>query len=312
MSEIFKLKDFDVKEDLRVVMDNDNLGYEIRKWFYYLTLPVMWVLTLWVMAKKKCFNSNPKTNTFWFDGLSYPCRRIKENSGKWKSLDIIYHFKFGRERGISGCVSDYWIEMMNAQAVRNRLKLVTRELLQVIKNFNYRGVKTVKILSVASGSAESVLQAMSRTRHIRSTALLADFDQSALANSKAIAEREHLSERCQTLLDNVLLLGRTSRRMTKTNFPHIVEMVGLLDYFDDVTIISLLKKIYNILPEGGVLVTGHIRKNPEQYFLKWVINWDMNYRTITDLDKLICEGGFRNRKIILEPHGIHMVAVCRK
>jgi len=47
--------------------------YEKRRWPYVLTMPISWILTLYVMIKKgicKMFGiSSPKINTLWFDGL---------------------------------------------------------------------------------------------------------------------------------------------------------------------------------------------------------------------------------------------------
>jgi len=59
--------------------------------------------------------------------------------------------------------------------------------------------------------------------------------------------------------------------------PNIVEMIGFMDYRPLKQAIALVKRIYNILPNGGKFLTANMIPNPEQYFMKWVINWSMTY-----------------------------------
>lgn len=294
--------------DLGVMVDED-VRHEKRRMLYMVTLPVMWILTAWVMAKK-WIRREVGTNTHWFDGLSDQCRKIKEGAGCYKSLEVIYNFepRFGREkRWWNDLVAMYWVGMMNAQAVRNRLKIVTREVEAALRGFEYSG-KRVDILSIAAGSARSVLEAMKKVDTVDSRAVLVDISRDALSHSMQVAEQLGVMDRCSTRRGNIF--GMES--IKEMPYPDIVEMVGLLDYLDDETIIELFKKIREWLPEGGVFLTGHIRPNPEQHFLKWVINWEMRYRDAHDLHRLLSTAGFEDRRIILEPHGIHMVAVCRK
>ncbi len=298
---------------------NNDLNFEKRKFVYFVTLPVMWCITLWVMAKKKIFEKlsrKVKTNFLFFDGLSDQCREIKEGSGScknsWKSLKIIYNFRpeFGSERGfIRDLVAIYWIGMMNAQAVRNRLKIVTEEVKRAIRYIYCHG-RHVQILSIAAGSASSVIEAISATRGINSKAVLVDISRDALEESENAAKKEFIAKRCIFKRINIL----KAERIPEMEFPDIIEMVGLLDYLDNETIIQLIKKLYDWLPEEGILLTGHICSNPERYFLKWVIDWDMKYRNAGELTNLLVLGGFTRKKIeiLVEPHGIHMVAVCKK
>ena len=58
-----------------------SASFEEVKWPYYLGLPLMWVLTVWVKAKKATYrvlrgngNAEPKINTIFFDGLGLSCR----------------------------------------------------------------------------------------------------------------------------------------------------------------------------------------------------------------------------------------------
>ena len=60
--------------------------FEKRCWLYIVTMPISWILTLWVVTKKKVRRllgkPDPNINTFWFDGLGLSCREIKNVRGK--------------------------------------------------------------------------------------------------------------------------------------------------------------------------------------------------------------------------------------
>ena len=54
--------------------ETEALNYETRRWLYLLSLPVLWVLVIWVVIKKavsKVIGVRPKIHVFWFDGVSY-------------------------------------------------------------------------------------------------------------------------------------------------------------------------------------------------------------------------------------------------
>lgn len=303
-------------KEVDVILEKGGeLGYETAKRLYSLTLPLMWILTLWVMIKKKIFRrlgQKVRTNTLWFDGLSVPCRRIKEGFGSWRALDVIYHFSSGADKSIGGAISDYWIGMRNAQAVRNRLKLVIRQLSEAIENVRQGGTKAIRIASIASGSAEAFLNAMKNAEGAEIKATMIDISRSALRNSEKAAHKAGLRERCSFEKRNMLDFEKFPADLLRGS--NLIEMVGLLDYLSDDQIVKLIGLIRENLEIGGFFLTGHIIKNPERHFLKWVINWEMRYRGIREFGRLLVRAGFDKEKvtIFVEPQGIHMVAVCRK
>ena len=297
-------------EKVEVRVDKDNsLNYETKKWPYQLTLPLMWILTIWVIFKKKILRIKPKINTFWFDGLSRPCRDIKENAGSWRALDIIYNFHFGQHR-----ISDYWIGMINAQAVRNRLRLVRRELIKAMRvQAQKEGEKEIRLLSIASGSAQAVIEAIAEVKKegIRVQATLLDLDPTALDYSRKLAKKYSLTD------TDIAFVRGTTRNLEeamKGKRPHIVEMIGFLDYRPYTKAVDLIRRIYHLLMPGGKLLTANICPNFEKYFMKWVINWSMIYREPRELGEILVAGGFnpKDLQIICEPLQLHAVAICKR
>lgn len=286
--------------------------FEKRRWPYIATMPISWILTLWTMAKKGFRRlrgkPDPDINTFWFDGLGLSCREIKDGSASWRALDIIYNHKFGQWNGSHGFVDDFWIGMMNAQAVRNRLKLVKQEIRRAILQFSNH--KEVRILSLAAGSAQGVIEVMAelKTRGVCVRALLLDIDQTALDYAEKLACVHGVFDQIETVKTSVAQVARVSKDFK----PQIIEMLGLLDYIPKDKAIRLVGKIRESLEEKGIFLTCNIRHNPERHFLKWVINWSMIYRTPAELAEIVSEAGFSDCRIVYEPLKIHGLVIVQK
>ena len=91
-------------------------------------LSLIFGLAFWVALKKIILGPKLKINTFWFDRISPACREMKENAMHWRALDITYNYKFGAKNDFTTKITDFWLRINNAKAVRNRLKLVKKKL----------------------------------------------------------------------------------------------------------------------------------------------------------------------------------------
>jgi len=287
-------------------------GFEKKRWQYILTMPISWLLTIWVMAKKTVYQwfgqINPQTNTFWFDGLGSSCRKIKEGATSWQALNIIYNYSFGLEKGLCGIIDDFWIGMINAQAVRNRLKLAKQEIEQAILRFS--DCQEVRILSLAAGSAQSVIEVMAelKMKGILVRALLLDIDQTALNYAEQLAKSHDVSDQIKTVKMSIAQVNRVSKDFQ----PQIIEMVGLLDYIPQNMAIKLVRKIRESLTDKGIFLTCNIAPNLEMHFLRWVINWSMIYRTADEVTEIITGAGFNDYRLIYEPLNIHGLVIAQK
>ena len=264
------------------------------------------------MGKKALWTAlgrNLSINSMWFDGLSETCRSIKEGAGTWRALNLIYNHTFGTE----GVVADFWLGMRNAQGVRNRKRLVVTLLVRHLRDLAER--EHVRLLSLASGSAQSVIEAIEvlKKEGIRVETVLVDIDPQALAHSRQLAQLHGVEDRITFLQQDLRDLLRLSRALESHPPFHVIEMVGLLEYVKDKTVVSLVHSALSVLVPGGIFLTASITNNPERWFLHWVINWEMVYRNKGALGSLLLEAGFQDEQceIVSEPQGIFQVAICR-
>ena len=286
--------------------------FERNKWLYILTMPVFWFSVFWVMCKKAVCNlaglPSFKTNCWWVDGLGEENRAVKDGAASWKALDIIYNHRFGMSWRLSHLIDDFWIGMINAQAVRNRLKLVKLEIRRAIMAFDHG--QEIRLISLACGSAQGIIEVMAEFKKegIVVRTILLDIDQSALDYATELAKKHGVSDQISIVKSSAAQVVRVARDF----HPHIIEMLGLLDYIPQDKAIRLCNRIRGCLVPRGIFLTCNVCHNMEMYFLKWVIDWSMIYRTPAELAEVVSEAGFGDYRLIYEPLKIHGLVVAYK
>lgn len=300
-----------VRAGRRVTDRGDEL--ERLVWPYRLMVPILYLLGTYVFLKKKIlglWRTEPHTNFFLVDGVSISSRRVKEGAARWPALDACYNFIRGRGRnGFQRAIDNYWLHIRNAQAVRNRLKIATRELEEAIRVIARRREGPVRVLSLAAGTAQGVIDVVAKLRleKIDVRATLIDQDPTALRYARRIAREAGVEKRVTAIEGKVFKFRRY------IDFePDIVEMMGLIDYLEDEEIVLLMRMIRLRLSPKGYFFTCHIHPNSEAFFLKWVVDWTMKYRSLETLRNLLARAGFAEPRLLTEPHGIHSIAVATK
>ena len=322
------------KKIATTVLTADNFGgeYNKRSHLYFL---VLWMVSIWAMItnftqalfiKVLGRSENSLAKILWqigrdenhisstfVDRFSQFNHQSKVGAAGWRSLDIFYNYhekiKPQLNGGFEKFITRHWIEkMQNRQAVANRYKIVVNLLVDAFNKFINQ--KEIRLVSVASGSAQAVIAAIKKCQRLNVRVVLIDTDESAIEKS-----REDV--RMAGLEDTFAFIHGTTKELEKIcqDFhPHIIEMVGFLDYRPKKKAIQLINRINKCLLPGGFFLTCNIRKNPERIFLNWVLLWPMIYRNKEQFAELLTSGGFspENINIFYEPFQIHGIGVCKK
>ncbi|MEA1926106.1 MAG: methyltransferase domain-containing protein [Patescibacteria group bacterium] len=251
--------------------------------------------------------------SLWVDRFSSFNRGIRLNATNWKALDSLYNY----QEKMKGCglverfFSGFWTNMENFHAINNRAEKVTMIIKKELqKNFNRQEVGEINVLSIASGSAQPLLEAIrsfSSKQQQRINLTLLDLDKSALDNSKALFAEFKIKSNLKTIKDSAHNLEKL---FNKRNFD-IIEMVGFLDYRPKLRAICLIKKIKKLMKKQGIFLTCNIYPNKEKYFLDWVLLWPMIYRK-KEFKEILLKSGFKDKniKIIFTQFTIHQLAIC--
>ena len=282
-----------------------NLDFE-KKSFYILFAPLFLIIAFYVFLKKKIV-PQPKFNFYFFDGVSKNCREIKENAARWKALDIIYNYQLGNEN----LITDFWLEIKNAQAVRNRLKLIKHLLFKNIEEISKNG-KEIRLISIASGSAQGAIETISLAKQegIFVKSVFIDIDPTALEHARKLAQKLGVENQITFVNKTASIINEIGKDFK----PNLIEMVGFLEYRPEEKAIKLIQSIYQVLEKEGTFLVSQISPNLESFFLKEVINWPMIYRKPKEITKILSLAGFslENCSFYWEPLKIHYIAECKK
>ena len=320
-----KRKKFQVPLEERTIMSQKSNDFENHR-FTYLVAQVLMGLPLTVLGFLVwCFNVivlrrkpfGKFAGSLSLLELSPAIRGVRDGSAGWQALHIIYnwygHFEikpdFPRDP-----FAWFWIKMLNAQAVRNGLRIIVSELKKAIEAAA-ESDDEVRILSIASGSAQSLFLAIKALENEgfnkKVRLLLLDLDQTALDHSVMLAERFRFPG--SRIISVTGSTNSVEETINVNGFrPHIVEMAGFLDYRPDKKAMGLMSRIHSLLPPEGSFITCHIHPNIEQHFLRWVLCWPMVYRSKDNFLRLVEASAGWSVRDTTEPHGIHTVVVCTK
>lgn len=287
-----------------------NSQFENRRWPYVIAWPFMQIIVLFVFIKKKIFAAcglELKINSLFYDGLGETCKKLKDTHGSAHSMHEIYNFKFGKAKGVGGLIGDFHQGCLNCQAVRNRFRIDRQEIGLIMDEMPKSAETEIRILSLACGTGQALIEAMSERRDRRVKALFVDHDAVSLEIARNIARQHLLEDRIEFVDGNAFEVESLCQNFK----PHIVEVVGLMEYLLDEEAIELVKRIRNVLVPRGFLITSNIRKNLETRFVTWVIDWPMVYREPIQLENVLYSGGFVDVSMNHEPLGIHALATAR-
>lgn len=287
----------------KVSVDNDPfLNYEylsVRHRLFNVTiLPILNIL--------------PKGFQKFIKKSNKQAAEVIDNATNHQALEVLYHKGNIKKHKnpLQRIFRKIWFSISNSKAVRNRLKIVKRELDQHIKVLKDQK-KDIKILSIAAGSARAVLETIEiheGGEHSFSLTFL-DKSEKAVEYSKRLSGEKLKHSNVNWITDTI---GNFFKNYTGEKYD-VVEMVGLIDYFDDEKTKEVFSKIHNVLNSGGMLITANVNNNKERRFLERIIDWHMIYRTAEELAQLLEESGFKEEKmsIFYEPLKIHSVIVAR-
>lgn len=242
-------------------------------------------------------------------------KEVIENKTSHKALEVLYNKGERKERVnlLEKFFQKIWFSTNNAKAVRNRLKAVEKEIYYFGENIIKE--KDLKIFSIASGSARAVIESIEKLNVPENRKVFVSFlDKNPEAIKYSKEKVLNMNFNKNFIFDWYTDTASNFDKHLEKGNVDIIEMVGLLDYFDDEKIIKIFSKIKKKLNKNGVFITANIDNNKERKFVTNFIDWKMIYRNNKDLRKLAVEAGFDKNKIKIyyEPLKIHAILIAKK
>lgn len=260
-------------------------------------------------------NNLPKNFKHHIKKTDTAASEVIDNVTTHNALEVLYNKgkSFSHKTFLEKFFRYIWFSLGNSKAVRNRLKLVQRELREYLRLIT-KYKKEVHIISIAAGSSRAIIEAINHQDYLKDVKLSITFlDKNAHAieySKKLSVNLTHPHVDLEWIQDTV---GSFLTKQPTKKFD-VVEIVGLLDYFDDKKVTETFEGIYHLLHPDGILITANINHNEEEVFVTRIIDWPMVYRTPKELAVLAQNVGFKynKMKVFYEPLKVHGLLVAQK
>lgn len=245
---------------------------------------------------------------------------VVHKGGSTHALEAMYT-RYHRglfSRGVAQGFADiFWHHLISQpKAIRNRLRIVKNLLKsKVVSLVEDRKLKhdrsPISILSVAGGSSRSLIHMISdiQRENIECSieVITIDKDKTALDVGEKVAHENSVSNNFRWIE------GKASD--VETLVPgrkfDVVEIVGLLDYFEKKRAVRLIKNMKGIMNEKGCIIAANVTPNSEMKFVHKT-GWPaMYYRSPDEFKEIFRESGFNDISLIVEPLKVHMVIIAQ-
>lgn len=231
-------------------------------------------------------------------------------AGDYLSIQNIYRNQPAGTGRLGPLFDRLFLDLVPARVVRNRRKLMTREILAALGRANG---KPISILCMAAGPAAELFDAIVQSgARDRISATLVDIDLQALSFVEEVRNRLRLEERVSLVNQNLiaLSLGHGSTSLGKFD---LIYSIGLVDYLNDKLVVRVLNWAYQQLVPGGRVVLGNFHpRNAAKEFMASVLEWHIFHRSEEDMSRLFQASAFARgcTRTVFEEEEIGLFAEC--
>lgn len=332
-----------------LLMNSSTLGVmEYSRWFYVLSWPLMMLYACWAVPKVWCYRlflftvcrPSPDAdseewseyykrwwlgprNALWLFDSHWLGKMVRNGVTTSEALDGINAAPVlsikGELNTWGGWWVRFWLNQPDGQAVRNRLRITFREVLNELCRLweSRQPGQKIRVLSLACGSAQATIESLAVFLAAYAEARgnvelhLVDRSGSSLLRATHLARVRGVDRYVSMYTQDV----KSFLAAQPDNSWDMVEMVGFLDYRPWRSAVAICGQIRRVLKPGAMFISAHIGPSLWSFVVRWVINWPMLIRrAIPRYRSILLQAGFAESEVEIrdEPHRIHPVGVCRK
>ncbi len=217
-------------------------------------------------------------------------------AGDFQIIDYIYQNN-PTTLGFDRLFDNYFQMSAISVAVRNRKEDIKRFIMSAALN---NPGKQIRIMNLACGPSRDVQELLLGLKDIPTKLEFHcyDADSHALEYAKKVVK---FAPNVHFYQMNVLriALKKDIERQFDSTFD-IIFSTGLFDYLNTQVSVRLIGNLRKILTPGGSLFVSDVRdkfSNPSAYFMEWVGDWNLIYRSDDDFRGIFTESGFKERDL---------------
>lgn len=234
-------------------------------------------------------------------------------SGDYEMMNLIYRRELMGNSLFSKCVHQYYTDLPESRAVRNRSVYLKNKIKDLI--FERKG-KATKILSVASGPAREIQLILTEETSLDFSGVeLHLLDQDVLSLKHAQRAIKEISWKTDREV-SVRYLHKSIKNVIGQGLEDgdydLIYSAGLFDYFSDPVAQMAGRKLFSCLKPQGRLIVGNFNVSaPSGLLMKMALDWYLIYRSETDLKKLFGDLDGKLR-IESEPENVNLFCIVEK
>ncbi|MDA8137261.1 MAG: cyclic nucleotide-binding domain-containing protein [Desulfobacteraceae bacterium] len=237
----------------------------------------------------------------------------KGYAGDFMTIEMIYRNQPNGDGKLGRLIDGFLLEEVPSRAVRGRRRLLHQTLDQICRQ-RLPGDAKIRILNLACGPSRELFDLLGEGGYSeRVEALCVDIDDEALQFASLQAGAFRHGARVRFMNENVIkwAIGRIKQDFGPQD---IIYSSGLCDYLEPRVITAMIRRCFDHLKPGGVLIIGNFAPtNPYRFLMDHLMYWRLIYRTSNELRGLFDGSPFGSQvEVMAEPEGVNLFAVARR
>ncbi|HTQ07914.1 MAG TPA: class I SAM-dependent methyltransferase [Polyangiaceae bacterium] len=212
-------------------------------------------------------------------------------AGDYELMNGLYGNHFSGSTLFAKAVNLAFVSTPAAVAVRTRKELMKQKLSEVLDR---PGQKSARILSIAAGPAQEVYELLQERHELPESVEIVLYDQDKRALTFSYGRLKRLVDskwkgqvKLLHLNDSIRHLLRDTAVFAGHGAFDLVYSVGLFDYLQMLTAVSLCRNLYSLVAPGGTLLVGNmVPSNPSRWFMELHLDWFLVYRERSEMLEL--------------------------
>ena len=255
--------------------------------------------------------------------LMYPYIRLSHSATRWLHkprgyagdylmLEGMYNNQPQGTGAIGKALDEIFLDMQAPRAARSRKRLITDK----IKTLVEQSPSEIKVTSLACGSAKEIFQVYEElTDPQKLKCNLVDSDIQALSYiDEQVGRNTKIKKQIRVINADLIKLVLGKNRMVLEPQDYIYS-VGLIDYFDDKLVVSMMNFMHSLLKIKGHVTLGNFHtSSPGKYLMDEIFEWRLTYRSEQDMDRLFEKSAFSSKATAhsFEQEKINLFSDCKK
>lgn len=243
-----------------------------------------------VYKLKRIFTNRLRKDFLHGEYIRWSLEKPYGYAGDFKIIDDIYKNE-PKTVGFERLHDNYYQMSTICNAVRNRKE----DFKKMIGDFIRKSKKPeIRVMDLASGPCRGVYELLSN--HVLSKDVTFDCYDS---NSNAITYARNLlsnNPKVRFYEQNAVRLALMKEIEEEISSRYdIISSTGLFDYLDYRVSVRLIGNLRKLLNPEGILAISDVRdkfSNPSIYYMEWVADWNLIYRTDDEFRSIFLDAGF--------------------